>query len=374
MANEYYISLEITSNASAEDVKRAYFTMVRKYPPEQYPQKFKVIQEAYNTLRDRGARQDYDILQKHGGEIERLLEEVKQAGDKEDHARAVQLLKRVLIIHPENTGAMARLGEALIKANEPVEGVRVYQKLLELSINSSEYHVRASFACIDAYKATKESSYLAKVRDFCERALELEPINSMAHVAIALSYYVADDNINALPEFDKAIMADDKVDYQDVDAFEFKMLICMEDANTSALATLSRQIKENISDPELRNFIVVKLFLVCKPYYEGFLKDEHGGLGIKITYIRFMRDAMKLFCDIGSGKVWSVSNSILQQLDIAIQKHKLFEILMRQKERETQPTQSTSSGGSGCMVIVAVAASILAAAAACVIAILNLLL
>jgi hypothetical protein len=156
-------------------------------------------------------------------------------------------------------------------------------------------------------------------------------------------------------------VADDKVDYQDVPAFELKMRICIEDANRTAFGSLAAQVKANINDSQLRNHVVVRLYKVCEPYYVHFFNDEDGGLGIKHEYIRFMRDAMQFFCEIGSGEIWLISNDIRRRLDIALEKHRLVENLIEQQKQRSMA--SSSGGGSGCMVIIAVATPIITAAA-----------
>lgn len=46
-----YAVLGVSPGASAEDVRRAYFRLVRQYPPEAHPEEFKQVRAAYETLR-----------------------------------------------------------------------------------------------------------------------------------------------------------------------------------------------------------------------------------------------------------------------------------------------------------------------------------
>lgn len=46
-----YSVLGLDQAASAEEVRRAYFRLVRQYPPETHPEEFKRIRAAYDTLR-----------------------------------------------------------------------------------------------------------------------------------------------------------------------------------------------------------------------------------------------------------------------------------------------------------------------------------
>ena len=49
MADDYDI-LGLKRGASPQEIKRAYFTMVRKYSPEKDPEKFREIRDAYEHL------------------------------------------------------------------------------------------------------------------------------------------------------------------------------------------------------------------------------------------------------------------------------------------------------------------------------------
>ena len=72
MANEYYKILGVSSNASFEDIKKGYFSVVRNNPPEKKPEQFKQIQEAYNILKDEETRERYDLKLKSNERIRQL--------------------------------------------------------------------------------------------------------------------------------------------------------------------------------------------------------------------------------------------------------------------------------------------------------------
>ena len=57
-----YQVLGLTRNATAEDIKKAYFAKVREYPPEREQVMFKRIRAAYDALRTPEARAATDLF------------------------------------------------------------------------------------------------------------------------------------------------------------------------------------------------------------------------------------------------------------------------------------------------------------------------
>jgi curved DNA-binding protein CbpA len=51
-----YEALEISEDASQEDIRKAYLKKVHQFSPEKYPEKFQAIVEAYELVKDQTAR------------------------------------------------------------------------------------------------------------------------------------------------------------------------------------------------------------------------------------------------------------------------------------------------------------------------------
>lgn len=70
MEKNYYEILEIDKNASPEIIKKAYSTLAKKYHPDLQPEdkkgeaeeKFKIINEAYETLSNEEKKAEYDSM------------------------------------------------------------------------------------------------------------------------------------------------------------------------------------------------------------------------------------------------------------------------------------------------------------------------
>jgi len=57
-----YAVLGLERTATSDEIKRAYFTLVRAHPPEREPDTFKSVRAAYERLRDPLRRMEADML------------------------------------------------------------------------------------------------------------------------------------------------------------------------------------------------------------------------------------------------------------------------------------------------------------------------
>ena len=57
-----YKTLEVSKNASADEIKKAYFKQIKQFPPEREPEKFKTIRSAYEQLKSPDKRAETDVF------------------------------------------------------------------------------------------------------------------------------------------------------------------------------------------------------------------------------------------------------------------------------------------------------------------------
>jgi len=65
---DYYKILEVEENSSDEDIKKSYRSLSKKFHPDVNPdgaEKFKEINEAYETLGNTEKRQQCELLQRY---------------------------------------------------------------------------------------------------------------------------------------------------------------------------------------------------------------------------------------------------------------------------------------------------------------------
>jgi curved DNA-binding protein CbpA len=61
-SNDPYAVLGLLRGANEREVKRAYFELVRAYPPEEKPDAFKLIRAAYEKLRSAEVKAETDLF------------------------------------------------------------------------------------------------------------------------------------------------------------------------------------------------------------------------------------------------------------------------------------------------------------------------
>ena len=226
MVYEYYHILEISSQASADEIKQAYFRLVRKYSPEKEPERFQQIRVAYNTLSDPKARENYDAMQKHGDEIKDLIDQAEKNIQLEQWSIAIPLLKQVLILAPKMDAARNLLGLCYIHTKNCDFAIKVYNALTKTNPDVAAYW--SNFGC--AYKLQAECfneqefskfQLYQNARECYQQAVRLESFNSAPYLEIAETYLSETNYSEALAWAELAIGADGKADYNDFEALFF---------------------------------------------------------------------------------------------------------------------------------------------------------
>jgi curved DNA-binding protein CbpA len=228
MVYELYHILGISSQASADEIKRAYFQLVRKYSPEKDPERFQQIRIAYNTLFDSNSRENYDVMQKYGDQVKDLILQAQNKMQLEEWSNAIFLLKQVLVLAPRIDIARNLLGLCYIHTKNWDFAAKIYTALTKTNPDVSVYWSNLGYAyklqaqCLSDEDISQIQLYQNARKSF-QQAVKLESFNSAPYLDIAETYLAQKNYSEALDWAERSIGADGKADYHDFEAF---FLIC----------------------------------------------------------------------------------------------------------------------------------------------------
>ena len=120
----YYEILEVAKDASPMDIKRAYFSKVKKNRPEDDPEAFKGLRLAYDTLMDVGARKEYDKRLDVPEKIADELFEVTSMMENHRYKDAIVLTKKLIEKYPDSPEFAYILGELYIETKSTGHAVK----------------------------------------------------------------------------------------------------------------------------------------------------------------------------------------------------------------------------------------------------------
>ncbi len=150
-----YGVLEVAVDADFEKIREQYLQMIRQFPPETHPDRFQTIRAAYDILKDKESRRQYDRERFYGTSLSDLRSRVQKLLATGRGQEAIRLLHQIVDIKPnvddylilvegyQNYGqlkaASAAYQKALDLAHDPEEKVRVGIKGAHLSYSPGDY-------------------------------------------------------------------------------------------------------------------------------------------------------------------------------------------------------------------------------------------
>lgn len=129
----YYKVLGVRSNAKAETIENSYTRLMEQVTPEQNRERYELICSAYETLRDSDKRMKYDFQLKYDGNLDKLLEEVRQHVEKQQFAKAETLLRRAIQFVPDHLMSRSALHMLLLAQKRYAEFEQEELAMMELA-------------------------------------------------------------------------------------------------------------------------------------------------------------------------------------------------------------------------------------------------
>jgi tetratricopeptide (TPR) repeat protein len=204
MAN-YFQTLQIDESADANEIKRAYFRLVRQFTPEKDPDKFMRIREAYETLSDNAKRVAYIRTLDDTSDMDKnaavLLNTATDFFRRGDNAPAIATLDTAIKAYPCELMLQRKLAEIYNEAGNYGKALKLFEALLKAEPRNAAYLSGAAHACASR-------GWLKKAQDYIIKAIAADPRDETLYIMrinIEADYYgratdtrkIAIDGINA---------------------------------------------------------------------------------------------------------------------------------------------------------------------------------
>lgn len=271
-SQNHYQVLRIERTADERAIKKAYFTLIRQFPPDTAPEEFKRIREAYEVLSDPVARQRFDNADKdfaeYGEELSARLKAIDEVQKGGEEAEAQRMLKALLDEHPDLVIARENLGFSFFRTDAFKDALEQFSALAEQKPEEARYHLHQG---LSLNRLGQQGEALRAVR----KAHEVKPLDLGIHLAL-IDLLQAQGNLEAALR--EIYIASDNDDLKNEQALllgvrkadAYLSLGALGDA-TDAVEQLKELIRE-MNDPELPQYVASKLAGAAARL---FAKDQH---------------------------------------------------------------------------------------------------
>jgi tetratricopeptide (TPR) repeat protein len=135
----YYETLGVARTAGNDEIKRAYFGLVRKYQPDRSPQEFKEIRAAYETLSDKQKRAEYDAIGELPSSVAPLFYEAQRFDRFGRGDKAAELYQTILERYPDLDNVREQYAKSLMENDKPGKAVEVWEELCHRQPGNAHY-------------------------------------------------------------------------------------------------------------------------------------------------------------------------------------------------------------------------------------------
>jgi tetratricopeptide (TPR) repeat protein len=135
----HYEVLGVASTAAEAEIKRAYFNMVRKYQPDRFPEEFKEIRAAYETLMDGQKRAEYDAIGDLPPSVAPLFHEAQRLDHVGKRRNAAELYQLILKSHPDLDNVRKEYALSLSADDKTGKAAEVWEELCRRHPDNPQY-------------------------------------------------------------------------------------------------------------------------------------------------------------------------------------------------------------------------------------------
>ncbi|MCB2211778.1 DnaJ domain-containing protein [bacterium] len=266
-AKTHYEVLELPKTATEAEIKKAFYQLLRKFPPERKPREYQRLREAFDVLSNSISRHEYDSMSGFDNEIESLRQEAEALLREEepDFGRAATHLKRAILLGPEIGFLRHLLGQCLFKLDKLDDANRQLTRALRIDPLNSNYSL--TLADVEEEMGRSNAAEL-----IYRKVWERNPEDYQAPRRLAGLLFRHERIEEALSVLDIAINADGKIDFQDFFSIYDKCQILLFSGNHERLDSELEMITRVASRSEEKEFAS---FMLTSTGTELFTSGAH---------------------------------------------------------------------------------------------------
>ncbi|MEO0064044.1 MAG: chaperone protein DnaJ 1 [Chloroflexota bacterium] len=259
-ATDHYQTLGVERSATPAQLKAAYFKLIREFTPENNPQRYFAIAEAYRELSNPEKRAEYDKRKSVPDAVVELVAEALAALEDEDHDTAIRTLKEVTKRAPQYEDGWFFLGRACEQADRYSEAIQAFLAALDRNPKNAR-------TLLWLGDAERKSGNQAAARRHLKEAIVLDPKNSDAYHCLAWSYVDTNEEYEALKIVDRGIHADGQIDVQDLPLFIQKFVILSRMDRWDDMKRTLRELDQAVprGDADARKYCAQQFMQILKP-------------------------------------------------------------------------------------------------------------
>ncbi len=209
-AETLYDVLGVAETATIDEIKHAYFDLVRRFRPAENPEFFQRMNDASRTLADPRRRGEYDQSRRVGRRVQVLLDQAAAAQER-DPQKSISLLKSAIALAPDMARPRHLLAQVLIRVREYGIAEKQYRWLLRENPRDEVLYFKLA-RCL----------WMQDRRADAETALRFAlKYNALYHDALMLLsrlHETSGERSVVIETLEKAIANDGKENYSDLDA------------------------------------------------------------------------------------------------------------------------------------------------------------
>lgn len=287
-SQNFYKILGLAASADEREIKKAYFSLMRRYPPETHPEQFMKLREAYEVLSNPEARKQYDQVADHDSHTSEQIKLATEAIEGGRYAEAQAILARLLNSRPELDFARDLLGMAYLHAKQPDTALEIFEELTVKAPGNGAYQLHRGHAHHQKKEyQDAEAAY--------KKAFELSPDDVRALVSLSDCYADQKRWEDALKVLDQAIHLDGTVDFRDFGLFVRKLEVEIERNDSASMAKTLAQLMPIIPDEaSSKRYVADRLASLAAPLFAMKRVDDANLL---------MKEAARLDPKRGTGRM-----------------------------------------------------------------------